>query len=202
MLKFVIQPNPMKKTFLLAFTFLICLSGYAQKSEKVNMKKLKGDTIIWQKDSLLTRDDFKGRVSKQWAGCAVTGLMVIPVETNGNIVFSVQAVFLKSKSNIIQNSDYILKHEQLHFDICELYARKLRKMLSDKDFTKVKNIQVEIQNMYNKVNGEFDKYENKYDNDTNHGENPAKQKVWEDDVASQMKDLDKYSSTEVNVVRN
>ena len=192
----------MKKILLFVFTFLICLSGYAQKSEKVNMKKLKGDTIIWQKDSLLTRDDFKGRVSKQWAGCAVTGLMVIPVETNGNIVFSVQAVFLKSKSNIIQNSDYILKHEQLHFDICELYARKLRQMMSEKDFTKVKNIQIVIQNMYNKVNSEFDKYENKYDDDTNHGENPAKQKVWEDDVASQMKELDKYSSTEVNVVRN
>lgn len=128
--------------------------------------------------------------------------MIKPIETNGNIVFSVQAVFQKSKSNIIQNSDYVLKHEQLHFDICELYARKLRKMMLDKDFTKVKNIQNEIQNMYNKVNNEFVRYEEKYDNDTNHGENPAKQKVWEDDVAGQMKDLDQYSSATVNVVKN
>jgi hypothetical protein len=192
----------MKKILLFAFASLICLSSYAQKEEKVNIKKLKGDTIVWQKDSLLTRADFKGRVTKQWAGCAATFIMIKPIESNGNILFSVQAVFQKSKSNIIQTSDYVLKHEQLHFDICELYARKLRKMMLDKDFKKVRNIQNEIQNMYNKINNEYAKYEEKYDNDTNHGENPAKQKVWEDDVANQMKELDQYSSTVVNVVKN
>lgn len=202
MTKFAFQSITMKSILLFAFTLLICFSGYAQKGEKVNIKKLKNDTIIWQKDSLLTREDFKGKVTKQWAGCAATFIMIKPIETNGNIVFSVQAVFQKSKSNIIQTSDYVLKHEQLHFDICELYARKLRKIMLDKDFTKVRNIQNEIQNMYNKVNNEFARYEEKYDNDTNHGENPAKQKVWEDDVASQMKDLEQYSSATVNVVKN
>jgi len=192
----------MKSILLFSFTLLICLSGYSQRSEVVNVKKLKNDTIIWQKDSLLSREDFKGRVTKQWAGCCATFLMVEPVETDGNILFSVQAVFIKSKSNIIQTSDYILKHEQLHFDICELYARKLRKMMTETDFKKVKNIQHEIQTMYNKVNMEFGKYENKYDEDTNHGENPAKQKVWSDDVAGQMKELDQFSSASVNVVQN
>lgn len=192
----------MKRLFLFFFALSICLTGYSQKAEKVNLKKLKNDTIIWQKDSLLTPADFKGRVTRQWAGCCVTFLLVKPIENNGNILFSVQAVFIKSKSNIIQNSDYILKHEQLHFDICELYARKLRKMMEETDFTKVKNIQHEIQTMYNKVNMEYAKCERKYDEDTNHGENPAKQKVWEDDIANQMKELEQYSSTEVNVVHN
>ena len=192
----------MKKIFLFAFAFLICLSGYAQKSEAVNVKKLKNDTIVWQKDSLLTPADFKGRVSKQWAGCCATFLMIKPIESEGNILFSVQAVFQKSKSNIIQTSDYVLKHEQLHFDICELYARKLRKLMSETDFKKVRDIQHQIQTMYNKINMECAKYEEKYDEDTNHGENAAKQKVWSDDVASQMKDLEQYSSTEVNVVKN
>ena len=191
----------MKRRLSFSLALLLCLSGFAQKRETVNLKKLKGDTIVWQKDSLLTREDFKGRVTKQWAGCCVTFLMVEPVESNGNMLFSVQAVFVKSKSNIIQNSDYILKHEQLHFDICELYARKLRKMLLETDFTKVKNIQHEIQTMYNKVNLEYAKYQRKYDEDTNHGENPAKQKIWIDDVASQLQALDQYSSTEVNVVK-
>jgi hypothetical protein len=194
----------MKKILLFLFALLICLSGYAQKEkrETINLKKLKNDTIVWQKDSLLNREDFKGKVTKQWAGCCVSALMLVPMETNGNLIFSVQAVFIKSKSNIIENSDYILKHEQLHFDITELYARKLRKMLTETDFTKVKNIQLELQKMYNKVNGELSRYEEKYDIDTNHGENPAKQKVWSNDVAGQMKELDAFSSTNVNVVRN
>ncbi len=192
----------MKKVLLFSFSLLLFLSGYSQKGQVVNIKKLKNDTIIWQKDSLLNPADFKGKVSKQWAGCAVTFIMIEPVESNGNMLFSVQAVFDKSKSSIIKTSDYILKHEQLHFDICELYARKLRKMLLETDFKKVKNIQREIQNMYNKVNNEYAKYEEKYDKDTNHGENPAKQKVWSDDIANQMKELDKYASTMVNVVQN
>jgi len=192
----------MKKTFSFLFVLVVGFSGYAQKSQPVNLKKLKNDTIIWQKDSLLTQADFKGKVTKQWAGCCATFLMVEPKETNGNIIFSVQAVFIKSKSNIIKTSEYILKHEQLHFDICELFARKLRKEMLETDFTKVKNIQHVIQTMYNKINMEYAKYEEKYDQDTNHGENPAKQKVWEDDVAIQMKALDQYSSTEVNVVKS
>ena len=193
----------MKKSLLVAFALLACISSYAQKGkrETVNVKKLKNDTIVWQKDSLLTREDFKGKVTKQWAGCCATFLMVTPVENEGNMLFSVQAVFQKSKSNIIQTSDYILKHEQLHFDICELYARKLRKMMSETDYKKVRDIQHQIQTMYNKVSMDCEKYEVKYDEDTNHGENPAKQKVWEDDVANQLKELDQYSSTDVNIVK-
>jgi hypothetical protein len=166
------------------------------------MNRLKNDTVIWQKDSMLNLSDFKAKVGRDYAGCAATFILIEPVEENGNMLFSVQAVLMKSKSAIIKTSDYILKHEQLHFDICELYARKLRQMMLETDFTKVKNIQNEIQKMYNKVNTEFVKCENKYDNDTNHGENPAKQKVWDDDVASQLKGLDQYVSTEVNVVKN
>ena len=192
----------MKKIFLFAFAIVACLNGFSQKKEKLNVKKLKNDTIIWQKDSLLTREDFKGKVTKEWAGCCVAAIMIVPNESDGNMLFSVQAVFIKSKSNIIQTSDYILKHEQLHFDICELFARKLRKMMLETDFTKVKTIIHEIQTMYNKINMEYAKFQEKYDKDTNHGENPAKQKVWSDDVANQMAELDKYSSTQVNVVRN
>ncbi len=190
----------MKKIFLFFFALVVCVGAYSQKKETINMKKLKNDTIIWQKDSLLTREDFKGKVTKEWSGCCATAIMIIPNESNGNMFFSVQAVFMKSKSNIIQTSDYILKHEQLHFDICELFARKLRKMMLETDFTKVKNIQLEIQKMYNKVNLDYAKYQRKYDEETNHGENPAKQKVWSDDVANQMAELTQYSSTQVNVV--
>lgn len=193
----------MKKSFVFLMSLLISVCGYAQKkrSQTVNVKKLKGDTIIWQKDSMLTFADFHAKIPKGYAGCASTFILLTPIEQSGNIVFSVQAVFMKSKSAITKTSDYILKHEQLHFDICELYARKLRQMMAETDFTKVKNIQSEIQKMYNKVNNEFIKTEDKYDNDTNHGENPAKQKVWDDDIASQMKDLDKYSEINVDVTK-
>src|SRR5580698_8628024 len=101
----------MKRILLFSFAFLVCFTGYSQRKETVNIKKLKHDTIIWQKDSLLAPADFKGRVTRDWSGCCATFLMIEPVENNGNMLFSVQAVFVKSKSNIVKTSDYILNHE-------------------------------------------------------------------------------------------
>lgn len=193
----------MKTILVFILSLLICVSGYAQKNKSmaVNVKKLKGDTIIWQKDSMLTFNDFHAKIPKGYAGCAATFILLTPIEQNGNILFSVQAVFMKSKSACTNTSGYILKHEQLHFDICELYARKLRQMMAETDFTKVKNIQPEVQKMYNKVSNECEKTQQKYDNDTNHGENPAKQKVWDNDIANQLAALDKYSDINVDVTK-
>src|SRR5699024_5538989 len=40
---------------------------------------------------------------------------------------------IPSESWVKENkkSDYLLKHEQLYFDICELYARKIRKIFKE-----------------------------------------------------------------------
>ena len=73
--------------------------------------------------------------------------------------------------------------------------------MMDKDFKKVRDIRGEIQKMYNKVSAEMYKEENKYDDDTEHGLNPAKQKVWDADIAQQLKDLDSYSNITVNITQ-
>jgi hypothetical protein len=194
----------MKKPLVLLILLVSFFVGYGQKSSlSPTIKKFKNDTIIWKKDSLLKKEDFKskGKGKNGPLGYTNTFLFLYPNESNGVLVFSVEAVFVMSKSYITQYSDYILKHEQLHFDICELYARKLRKMIADKDFKKVHNVQEVIQQMYNKVSAEFIKEEDKYDNDTNHGLNAAKQQVWADDIQKQLQELDAYSSTEVNTVK-
>jgi hypothetical protein len=194
----------MKKPLILLILLAFCFAGYSQKSSIApTIRKFKKDTIIWKKDSLLTKDDFKGKGHGKNGPLGLTTwcLFLYPNESNGVLVFSVEALFIKSKSYIVQYSDYVLKHEQLHFDICELYARKLRKMISDKDFKKVNNVQKVIQDMYNKAAQDCAKEQQKYDDDTNHGLNAAKQQVWADDIKKQLDALDAYSDTEVNTVK-
>ncbi|MFC5048964.1 DUF922 domain-containing protein [Aquimarina hainanensis] len=55
----------------------------------------------------------------------------------------------QSWAKIGQRTDYLLNHEQLHFDISELHARILRKRL--KDYKPGKNIRRDLNKMYKLV---------------------------------------------------
>jgi hypothetical protein len=192
----------MKKIMLLALYIFLAATGYSQKVN-ISPKKLEGDTIVWRPDSLLKIDDFKGKANKgpMVEGLACTGLLLYPKETNGEMDFYVEAIFVKSKSFIKDNSAYTLKHEQLHFDVTELYARLLRQKLLQTDFKKVRNIVQEISTIYHNISDEENREQQKYDGDTEHGMNPAKQQVWEDNIKKQLHDLDSFSSTEVDVAK-
>ena len=191
----------MKKIFVV-FILLAVQLGFAQKTGiKPSIKKLRNDTIVWRADSLLNKDDFKSRSKGSALGFTASGIFLYPSENAGVLVFYVEAIFVKSKSYITKYSDYVLKHEQLHFDVCELYARKLRQKINEIDFKKVKNVQQVIQNAYAKINTEFGREQEKYDKDTEHGLNAAKQQVWADDIQKRIKELDAFSGTEINTVK-
>ncbi len=191
----------MKKIFVV-FILLAVQLGFAQKTGiKPSIKKLRNDTIVWRADSLLDKDDFKSRSKGSAMGFTASGIFLYPSENSGVLVFYVEAIFVKSKSYITKFSDYVLKHEQLHFDVCELYARKLRQKINEIDFKKVKNVQQVIQNAYAKINTEFSREQEKYDKDTEHGLNAAKQQVWADDIQKRIKELDAFSGTEINTVK-
>jgi len=84
------------------------------------------------------------------------------------IVFEVKNYFDKRKSWKKTNSEYILNHEQRHFDIAEVCARKFRKLLKDS----VNSFdQASQKAMFNRFSLE-DKYEQElYDSITSHSMN-------------------------------
>ncbi len=162
------------------------------------------DTLVWSKDSLLNKEHFKAKRSRYGndvPAYTVTFIYLYQKENNGQRMFYVEAILLKSQSYMKVETPYLLKHEQLHFDICELNARRLRQKISLKDFTKVKDVVAVLNKLYDKTNEEYRKDEQRFDEDTQHGINAAKQQVWIESIAKQMTELEEYSSTEVNVVR-
>ncbi|MGZ3864196.1 MAG: DUF922 domain-containing protein [Bacteroidia bacterium] len=190
----------MKKLFLALFIFTIAQSLFSQNSPiKPKLKKFRNDTIVWKQDSLLKQTDFKARANGGSLGFTASGIIIYPSESGGALIFYVEAVFVKSKSFLAKNTDYVLKHEQMHFDITELYARKCRQMLKNTDFKKVKKIMDEITKIYNKVSAEWQKEQAKYDKETEHGLNPVQQQVWNDDVARRLKETEAFSETAINL---
>ncbi|NNE76815.1 MAG: DUF922 domain-containing protein, partial [Pricia sp.] len=80
----------------------------------------------------------------------------------------------------------ILSHEQLHFDISELYARKMRKRLAESQFTQ--NIKAEVKAIYKDVLRELNNFQNKYDRETDFSRNLNQQLIWNKMIANALKE--------------
>ena len=77
----------------------------------------------------------------------------------------------------MHKTDYILSHEQGHFDIAEIFARKLNKKMSEYNFNK-KTYQQEVNKIYQDILDEKEAMQNDYDRQTNHSINKEKQAEW------------------------
>ncbi|MES2689631.1 MAG: DUF922 domain-containing protein [Bacteroidota bacterium] len=188
----------MKQLFLI-LTLLFSLHVSAQLTKRQAL-----DTLIWNTVQPLTKEDFQSKRSmygREIPAYTSSAIYLYQKEDNGQLNFYVEAIFLKSKSYMAKESVYILKHEQIHFDITELYARKLRQLIAQKDFTKVKNVVSEIDRMYKRMASEWQKEENKYDSETQHGINGARQNIWNDNIAAQLKKLEAFAAPDVSMVK-
>jgi predicted secreted Zn-dependent protease len=92
-----------------------------------------------------------------------------------------------------KKSDYLLEHEQLHFDITELFVRKLRKQLNDLG-NNCKRLNSHIEHYYKENYKEFVAYQNAYDNETKHSLDTEKQKLWKEKIARELDRLKPFAS--------
>lgn len=108
--------------------------------------------------------------------------------------FSVQAIFTTGRSWIhpehAQDKD-LLNHEQKHFDLCELYARKLYKELLDAGLTAA-TIQ-QANNIFKTVYNEYNERQYKYDSETEHGTNLEEQTKWDKIIDEELNGLQQYA---------
>ena len=89
-------------------------------------------------------------------------------------------------------NDYVLKHEQIHFDITEIYSRKLRKEFAD---AKIKSTDaVRAKTIFDKVFSEMQKRQEKYDRETARGDKKETQENWEAIVEIELAKYEFYKS--------
>lgn len=143
------------------------------------------ETITWEKNNDLTWKNFKAKIPASSRAAATTASgITYRYSASGNkdsfeVNFDVHAMFYPNKSwyNPELCDDAILKHEQLHFDISELYARTLNKRLSETSYTR-QNVKAKVKKIYKEVGKELNDFQNLYDQETNFSRNQEVQKVW------------------------
>ncbi len=160
-----------------------------------------GDTIIWSKEKNLTWKDFQGKVPAQDPHVSLSRVEIryeSQVDKQGKMTMNIESVFIKNLSWVKQDrkSDHILRHEQYHFNITEVWARKLRKEIVSKKWN-TKTFEKEFNTLFKKMMAQTLKEQKRYDDETNHSKVFAKQSEWERDIDTELSNLKDYNSITV-----
>jgi hypothetical protein len=145
----------------------------------------------WCDHKKLSWDDFRGPVSDatdEYAAATHCGIgfktcnsdACKPVITVYN-TFYINKSWVRSDAKIAE----ILVHEQGHFDLCEIYTRKLRALMNDVD-CQSGNMKLTLMKLYDQVSEEYENRQQAYERETTHGINFPEQKRWVDMIASEL----------------
>ena len=158
-------------------------------------------TITWSEDQKLTWNDFKDKPNPNIDAVALTasgitfGYSISRSETEVfSFKTSVHSHFYPEKS-WYKNSTadtYILGHEQLHFDITELHARKFRKRIEALKLNN--NIKIELDKLHDVINKELAAMQDLYDDKTDYSRKPKEQLQWQKFIQEELKKLEAYKS--------
>jgi hypothetical protein len=169
------------------------------------------DLILWESNNSLQINDFKALQKdtvktggKKFLG-AISSISIEVLTTQKNKFTAPKMVvknyFHRDQSWMMVKNAYVLQHEQIHFNISELYARKIRKSADSLARKKVTNLQTyrniveHWEKKKQKANDQFDAENEDYffvvGKEILFRKNP-KQKEWLDKINAELQKLDIY----------
>lgn len=167
--------NKYKFLFILLF---ICFAFHSITAQ---------DYIPWDKDRKLQWEDFQGKPNENKYAAALTSykIEILPskviVDENNNIKnfnqLTVKANFYKNHSWAVEKNDYLLQHEQLHFDIAEVFAQKMRAEFKKLQANNIANFDT-YYNVYKQLWAVCRQMQRTFDKESNHSINTEQNNLW------------------------
>jgi hypothetical protein len=157
--------------------------------------------IVWNENRKLRQIDFKGSIENRPFEAATFAFFGYEYRENvfkGKIEFVVYTKFDCEKSYFkgTYQVDTVLAHEQGHFDIAELYARKFLKKVSE-DAKSMRDFRNNIDTIYEEFTKEMFLEQDRYDSDIY--PNREKQAVWLNNIQEELKKYDQYSNKQITI---
>ncbi len=193
---------------MLYFKYFITISILLFSStENPSSKIANSSRIAWEEDYQLDWNDFKGRAQTTSSLDAYT-MLGISIEVigqkDGQVDMGVFGYFEKNKSWVKpgEKTDHLLAHERRHFDLCEIYRRKLIEKLEDKKSYKYDSFSDDVGKIFNKNFEEYTKEQERYDEETHHSQKKEDQIKWNKFITKELLRLKKYDkiAATLNVV--
>src|ERR1043165_2746454 len=185
------------RLFALALCLFSCQLLYAQKDEigwiAPEGRILNFRTLTWGDFQQKEEKDFADKLAAEnlQAKAYVCPAIYFKADSgerkdNGRVAFkfhvkcAFQSRAFVRESTKQEKTNYVLIHEQDHYDIALTYANKLQNDLSSRDYS-VDNYNEEINKIYHDLLDRYDKTQEAYDNEVNpHGtDDKPKQYLWD-----------------------
>jgi hypothetical protein len=153
------------------------------------------DTIHWRNNYALQWKDFQGTPDSNSAYKATTLTNLTTSISYNDSTFSAKVicVFYKKKSWALGGSQNLLLHEQGHFNLGELFARKLRKALKTLVFNP-NTFEADFKKISSRIRIEQNQTNALYDKETNFSRNKQKQLQWDRKIQIELKKLNAYAN--------
>jgi len=152
------------------------------------------DIIPWKPERLLEWDDFLCEPQKQGDAVASTStsLGIAYQLKNNKLSYNITCHFSKHKSWGSLKTDYILAHEQAHFDITELHARKLYEALYHYEY-KPASFKNDIAAIYERIVKEKEEMQEAYDGETDHSRKRRVQYDWLEKIDQMLVETEMFA---------
>lgn len=152
--------------------------------------------MLWHSRSKLSWDDFN--VVDNLDEPHLKAISFVSIRSHEGFVgdsleIDVSCYFDSERSSVERDAmtDDLLRHEQGHFDLGEIYARKLKaeykKLKYTRDNFKKLNGVAEIKSIYNRIYNELQTAQFEYDRNTDHGTKDAAQSTWNKKILEALK---------------
>jgi len=152
-----------------------------------------GGPIVWSAGRRLRWSDFRASPPRGKEIRALSGWTIEPsglrCGADGTFDARVRAVFLPDRSWVRgAASGALLAHEQGHFDLAEVYARRLRRRLRDEvtPYCPGKAAAAAAQRVYDDVLDAAERESARYDADTDHGQRSEQQRRWRQRISAAL----------------
>jgi len=149
--------------------------------------------IEWSPAKRLSWEDYLAKPASSSDAAAITSTALgLEYHVRNNVLtYKITCRFSKTRSWGKYKTEYILLHEQGHFDITEIYARKLDEAIRDYNFNP-KKFKTDLDQIYKDIMEEKEDVQNQYDLETDFSRNQEKQADW---IKKIQKELMRYSAT-------
>lgn len=173
-------------TVLFIFPFISSVgqqNGLSNHDKILSEHKMTDDDDIMWKERSITKEDFllKASSNSNILATSCTGIFMIR-RREFNMEYRAMAIFSRTRSvinpklftKVLGYQNYIIAHEQLHFDITEICTRALNYELERLHVTDHK-IATKLYNQYQDM---WNNLEDAYDSQTINGTNVEQQEIW------------------------